>query len=1847
MAISFRTRSVGAAASLVRSASTADDSLLMLTTHPQAIKCIADVMAHQIELYPHMSFGEMCEADSVTASTFFLHRAKFDEGDTLGNDNLEQYSLILEVLDTLLDVWDAFSLADANGRGVLTEAQLAEACARVLGVSPKSVPPEVRRLIRSEGTGIKDFEIAMLERLRELGRLPILSPVQEEFILKSGGSADVCAPALVTPTKHAGSYYNRRRSSDGISQTDGRSKFYDMSPSKASLTSSTGDAGVGNTSLLMQTCESAEYCDAISDPQGQEEDGECCTGVQEQEERRQEILRLSSPLQEEQGQQSCDGLSPSQAGPASPFSAIHSAHADVKESSVDSEDCHSESDGCLGLEGHHPAAGVPAAASHHVQRTEEDVLLNYDSGSDDDFSIPSPPSRSGDYERVASAAPLREAEDQAGQMRVQHGDRERDLTNGSSSSTVQDTARLSSVTAPPRIHSEERMPFANLSVNIATGRSSRPVSGSTSARWGSRKGRNSCTVDRGTRSAASSPRSQSLLHVLNSGSAQPQNDPDSTQSSMEVNLSVGDVPLPAAGSSGEARAEARQLGPLPSATATVSAAAAVLEGRGSERSIHQQVESHASENHSLMDESREVRQDTSVSDLLGQLKGLDSDNLDARKDMKEGEVAVCSMRMPGCLSPKALTQAASDTSTSAPRPLYGDHIEPERRSELASKIEGTQPSAVVLLVAPAVPSKLDASNKSSSIYWHVDNPPTPNGLGATNTTLANGNWDEAAMPITGHLSLGGTLKLHEGGVALAGTCATDGDGDDCAAYNYTGGARREQSQSNALVLSQHGLERLALNDVESLTPGVLSNLLTLVLSCNRLQTIDGSVLAALPSLRHLNLSHNLLRSMEPSNGSLPQSLESLDMSHNALRRIEGIFHCKELTSLNLSHNGIRTVGGLERLRKLRHLDMGSNRVASRLAIRALSFNLALTSLVLEGCPIALQAGYRPTIICLLPHIERIDGHQLPPSPGHLARTKMATAASSTVPAPKSQPTAKQQREADERRMREYEINMRRRSQLFAAKQQAEASLSSSRGHEPVSSRRASSMAVPVQVRASHGRKHREVMECKDRFSKVGFGSRFVQQSCPGDWGATSAPKRRSARTSGGQRRTSTRSATSMRRRESGNGKAGAPADALGISIVLKSPSVRQWLEDVCHEAETSATALQVLLCIFDEGRASDAARLTSFRSTMKAVKLFNPTPPMPTPASSEGTVTLEMCRTVERRAIKTKNAVVNLLNVMEQSASAAQRNSPTSSSISSRDYPESLHKYVSFLRSQDDLMQNWGLVRVLEMLRTESPGKTAPPNLMEHATGVCAKKHEGSASADGQMHVHSSGRGSNHEDASDGMVPVAPNAIFSEGSASDISLVSGPLSAKEEQGEALAEVNGGHRQLIGDSLCLSSSSDVASRAFVDEDGAGELQDKDPVGGPKISVPEDSQLVNEPAVKEQPAEQLAGSPRVADDGNESSDEDEDGGDGAFAAAKLRLQQHKLSISIADSSEDEEDDADDDDDSVEDQADDALMRDAAQADRLSDPSISSANGGTDEEEEEEEAPAAGEGTSAGDAESESPAEVSHNTRDVNSDDSSSKAAETLDGDEGKMEIEGNREEEEEEALLLFESEPQDDAHFSPSLLMKAQKAEENEEQEIVASAEQQAEVTTTSSASAAAPDEPSSEFTWIEGFDKNHECFYYFNTLTGESSWYQPDEPFEAYVPSDDEHEEEEEEEAEATAAGPASIEAENERAEVLEVSVQLPEGQEQSRDEDGGILQSIVSTASTSPSSAAPGVNAMRSSQPADGLLHLSDSDDSSTTLDSYYERKYGAGARRSSRVSARSALRLEGSSLGSSSDDEG
>ena len=198
--------------------------------------------------------------------------------------------------------------------------------------------------------------------------------------------------------------------------------------------------------------------------------------------------------------------------------------------------------------------------------------------------------------------------------------------------------------------------------------------------------------------------------------------------------------------------------------------------------------------------------------------------------------------------------------------------------------------------------------------------------------------------------------------------------------NFGGGQVELPQDLSHLTLARLGLTSIIF------PPGLkvvtLENLVSLDLSYNQLHSLNTPALSALPHLKHLDVSNNLLvRLATGGDNHLPATLESLDVSCNNLARICGLDKCMDLRMLNLSNNKLKLVTGLEFLASLSNLDLSENSIANAVGIRTLSCNLNLRNLKMKGNPLSETRGYRPTVICLLPHVKSIDGKGLPRTGG--------------------------------------------------------------------------------------------------------------------------------------------------------------------------------------------------------------------------------------------------------------------------------------------------------------------------------------------------------------------------------------------------------------------------------------------------------------------------------------------------------------------------------------------------------------------------------------------------------------------------------------------------------------------------------------------------------------------------------------------------------------------------------------------------------------------------------------------------------------------------------------------------
>ena len=120
------------------------------------------------------------------------------------------------------------------------------------------------------------------------------------------------------------------------------------------------------------------------------------------------------------------------------------------------------------------------------------------------------------------------------------------------------------------------------------------------------------------------------------------------------------------------------------------------------------------------------------------------------------------------------------------------------------------------------------------------------------------------------------------------------------------------------------------------------------------------------------------------------------------------------------------------------LDLSQNLIANSVGIRTLSCNLNLKSLKMKGNPISETRGYRPTVICLLPHVKSIDGKSLPRT-GGVKRMQQPPSSPPKKPRPatrsgdkendeKKLEIIKKQAEADRKRMLSYHTILKHRAE---------------------------------------------------------------------------------------------------------------------------------------------------------------------------------------------------------------------------------------------------------------------------------------------------------------------------------------------------------------------------------------------------------------------------------------------------------------------------------------------------------------------------------------------------------------------------------------------------------------------------------------------------------------------------------------------------------------------------------------------------------------------------------------------------------------------------------------------------
>uniref|UniRef100_A0A3B5LIJ9 Leucine rich repeat containing 23 n=1 Tax=Xiphophorus couchianus TaxID=32473 RepID=A0A3B5LIJ9_9TELE len=157
-------------------------------------------------------------------------------------------------------------------------------------------------------------------------------------------------------------------------------------------------------------------------------------------------------------------------------------------------------------------------------------------------------------------------------------------------------------------------------------------------------------------------------------------------------------------------------------------------------------------------------------------------------------------------------------------------------------------------------------------------------------------------------------------------------------------------------------------DIEGL---VGPSLETLILSGNSIQKISGLQSADFANLVILELRANQL---ETTSGFDLPNLRKLYLAQNFIKRLEGLEKLERLITLHLRDNQLETLEGLcSEMKSLQYLNIRGNAIAEGDALRSLRLlTNSLKTLVIAENPIVDTLIYRPSVLILLPQLERID-----------------------------------------------------------------------------------------------------------------------------------------------------------------------------------------------------------------------------------------------------------------------------------------------------------------------------------------------------------------------------------------------------------------------------------------------------------------------------------------------------------------------------------------------------------------------------------------------------------------------------------------------------------------------------------------------------------------------------------------------------------------------------------------------------------------------------------------------------------------------------------------------------------
>lgn len=131
----------------------------------------------------------------------------------------------------------------------------------------------------------------------------------------------------------------------------------------------------------------------------------------------------------------------------------------------------------------------------------------------------------------------------------------------------------------------------------------------------------------------------------------------------------------------------------------------------------------------------------------------------------------------------------------------------------------------------------------------------------------------------------------------------------------------------------------------------------------------------LDTLEEIALHQYMIRKIELI-GDVCRNLQILLLQNNKIRRIENLTTLKKLKYLNLAINRITKLENLAPLESLEKLDLTANYIHNYLDFVTIGHLTRLTELYVVGNPLTTYPYWREYIITVLPHLEKLDGHEI-------------------------------------------------------------------------------------------------------------------------------------------------------------------------------------------------------------------------------------------------------------------------------------------------------------------------------------------------------------------------------------------------------------------------------------------------------------------------------------------------------------------------------------------------------------------------------------------------------------------------------------------------------------------------------------------------------------------------------------------------------------------------------------------------------------------------------------------------------------------------------------------------------